>query len=106
MKAIAVFEGKKQQDRGNAIERWYKNNAICRLISPNVSYVTFACGEGAYDDGTIGNTLNVFHLLGFDKYNPGNNSCFMSVNGFDTEYISDIMIEVIEERIRNINKND
>ena len=25
---IAVFEGKKQQDRGNAIERWFKNNYI------------------------------------------------------------------------------
>ena len=23
---IAVFEAKKQQNRGNAIERWYKNN--------------------------------------------------------------------------------
>ena len=47
---IAVFEGKKQQDRGNAIERWFKNNYICRKVNQNVSYVTFCTGEGAYDN--------------------------------------------------------
>ena len=50
-KLIAVFEAKKQQDSGNAIERWFKNNYICRLINPQVSYVTFATGEGAYEGG-------------------------------------------------------
>ena len=51
---IAVFEGKKQQNRGNAIERWFKNNFICRSINPQVSYVTFATGGGAKANGTIG----------------------------------------------------
>ena len=53
---IAVFEG--QQDRGNAIERWFKNNFICRKIN-DISYVTFCTGEGAYNDGQIGKALNV-----------------------------------------------
>jgi hypothetical protein len=96
---IATFEGKKQQDRGNAIERWFKNNFICRMINKDISYVTFACGEGAYKNGTIGKSLNVAHLSGFNQYNPGENSCFMQPEGFDRDFIADTMIEVIEERI-------
>ena len=96
---IAAFEGKKQQDRGNAIERWYKNNFICRLINPQVSYVTFACGDGAHKTGTIGKCLSVSHLSGFNKYNPGENSCFMEISGFDDDFVFNTMIEVIQERI-------
>ena len=55
---IAVFEAKKQGDIGNAIERWYKNEYVCRKINKDVSYVTFCCGEGAYENGTIGKTLH------------------------------------------------
>lgn len=99
---IAVFEGKKQQDLGNAIERWFKNNYICRKINPNVSYVTFCTGEGAYDDGQIGKALNVAHLEGFDQYNPGDNSAFLRIDGFTGEDIYAIMKEVITERIHNV----
>ena len=101
-KLIAVFEGKKQQDRGNAIERWFKNHFIARLINPNVSYVTFCTGEGAYSDGTIGKSLNVAHLKGFNKYNPGDNSAYLNVDDFDKQFISDIMLEVISERIQSV----
>ena len=96
---IAVFEAKKQQDRGNAIERWYKNNYICRKISPNVSYVTFAVGEGAYAGGTIGRALSPAHDIGFDVYEPGGNSCFMNKKGFTAEEIESIMFHTIKERI-------
>jgi hypothetical protein len=99
---IACFEGKKQQDRGNAIERWFKNNYICRKINPNMSYVTFCTGEGAYDDGQIGKALNVAHLLGLNKYNPGDNSVFLNTDCFTKEQISAIMIEVISERINTL----
>lgn len=99
---IAVFEGKKQQDLGNAIERWFKNNYICRKINPNVSYVTFCTGEGAYDDGQIGKALNVAHLEGFNQYNPGDNSAFLRIDGFTGEDIYAIMKEVITERIHNV----
>lgn len=98
---IAVFEGKKQQDRGNAIERWFKNNYICRKINPEVSYVTFCTGSGAYDNGQIGKALNISHLEGFDKYNPGDNSAFMRKNGFTGEEIYAIMKEVLIERVQN-----
>jgi len=100
---IAVFEGKKQQNKGNAVERWFKNNFICRKINPNVSYVTFCIGEGAYDDGQIGKALNVAHLEGgFDRYNPGDNSAFLRTDGFTEDQLYAIMKEVITERIHNV----
>jgi hypothetical protein len=112
---IAVFEGKKQQDRGNAIERWFKNNFICRKVNPEVSYVTFCTGEGAFMNwtekegsdelmtyGQIVKALNVAHLNGFNQYNPGDNSAFLSTDCFTKEFINAIMIEVICERINTL----
>ena len=99
---IAVFEGKKQQDKGNAIERWFKNNFICRKINPEVSYVTFCTGEGAYAGGQIGKALNIAHLFGFNQYNPGENSAFLNTDCFTKEFINAIMIEVICERINTL----
>ena len=109
---IAVFEGKKQQDAGNAIERWFKNNYICRKINPDVSYVTFCTGEGAYrfwdkmlgrlTYGQIVKALNVAHLEGFNQYNPGENSAFLSTDCFEKEFLRSTMIEVIEERINTL----
>ena len=99
---IAVFEGKKQQNRGNAIERWFKNNFICRSINPQVSYVTFATGEGAKANGTIGKALNIAHLNGFNKYVPGGNSCFMNTDTIDKDEMNGIMHEVILERMEAV----
>ena len=99
---IAVFEGKKQQNRGNAIERWFKNNFICRSINPQVSYVTFATGGGAKANGTIGKALNIAHLNGFNKYVPGGNSCFMNTDTIDKEEMNGIMHEVILERMEAV----
>jgi hypothetical protein len=100
---IAVFEGKKQQDRGNAIERWFKNNFVCRKINPNVSYVTFCTGEGAYQTGQIGKALNIAHLAGINQYNPGDNSVYLTTEyGFTKQFISDIMVTTIVERINTL----
>ncbi len=98
-KLICTFEAKKQQDRGNAIERWHKNHTICRLINPEVSYVTYAVGEGAYTDGTIGRALSPVHAGGFNVYVPGGNSTFFSKKGFTPSEIGESMIRIIEERI-------
>ena len=99
---IAVFEGKKQQNRGNAFERWFKNNFICRSINPQVSYVTFATGGGAKANGTIGKALNIAHLNGFNKYVPGGNSCFMNEDTIDKDEMNSIMHEVILERMEAV----
>ena len=96
---IAVFEAKKQQNRGNAIERWFKNHYICRNINPNVSYVTFCVGPGAVENGVIPKTLAVAHPNGFNKYVPGGNSCYLNPEGFTRKEISSIMRDAIVERI-------
>lgn len=97
---IAAFEAKKQQDAGNAIERWYKNNYICRLVNPSVSYITFASGEGAKVGGAIHKALAVAHRSGFNTYVPGENSCWMNPDGFPDEEVERIMLDVLEERIK------
>lgn len=96
---IAAFEGKKQQNRGNAIERWFKNNYICRAINPNISYVTFCSGAGAYEAGVIGKILNVAHPHGFNRYHAGHNSAFLKPSGHTEQEIYTIMIETLTERI-------
>jgi hypothetical protein len=96
---IAAFEAKKQQNRGNAIERWYKNNFICRSVNPQMSYVTFACGEGAVVGGVIHKALAVAHLAGFDTYVAGANTCWMKPDGFTDEEVERKMMDVLEERI-------
>tara|TARA_B100000029_G_scaffold330209_1_gene322529 strand:+ start:19643 stop:20176 length:534 start_codon:yes stop_codon:yes gene_type:complete len=104
---IAAFEAKKQQDKGNAIERWYKNNFICRTVNPDVSYVTFAVGEGAYEAGQIGKILSPAHTGSsgaFNAYVPGRNSCFMSRVGFSAAEVQAIMLQVINERIESLSQ--
>ena len=96
---IAAFEAKKQQNAGNAIERWYKNNFICRTLNQDMSYVTFTCGEGAVVGGVMHKALAVAHLGGFDAYTPRKNSCFMKPLGFTDEEVEAIMLQVLEERI-------
>ena len=93
---VAVFEAKKQGSGGNAIERWFKNNYICRMINPDVCYVTFCSGEGAKKDHVLEKTLNVAHLSGFNKFVPYGNSCYLSPQGFSAKRIEKIMREVLE----------
>lgn len=96
---VAVFEAKKQNNAGNAIERWYKNHYICRSINPSVSYITFASGEGCIDGGTITNTLAIAHENIFDVYRQGRNSCFRSVNGFTIDFIENKMISILGDSL-------
>ena len=44
-KPIFACEAKKQQNAGNACERWTDNVAILRLINEEISYATFAHAE-------------------------------------------------------------
>lgn len=96
-KLVAAFEGKKQGNGGNAIERWFKNNFICRTIAPEISYVTFATGPGAIERGVIHNCLNVAHLQGVNQINHKANSLFLSEHGFTCDELVAIMVEVLRE---------
>ena len=95
-KLVAVFEGKKQGKKGNAIERWFKNNFVCRAINPDVCYVTFCVGEGAGDGEVIQKTLNIAHMAGINKFNPNGNTVFFAVDGFNNEFIAGVMKDVLE----------
>jgi hypothetical protein len=96
---IAAFEAKKQQDHGNAIERWYKNNYVCRTLNENVSYSTWARGEGAYPSGAIGKILDVAHSGEWNVYRAGKNSCWLSKDGFTKQEIKDQMRAILLERL-------
>lgn len=102
-KLIAAFEAKKQNNKGNAIERWFKNQDLCRTISSDVSYVTFCVGEGAKNKGVMQYTLHYKHLHGYNKYRPGECSTWMSELGFSNEDILDTVLNVLEERCMSIN---
>lgn len=101
-KLIAAFEAKKQGNGGNAIERWFKNNFICRTISPEISYVTFGIGPGACEDGVIPKCLSVAHLDGFNQLHSQKNSLFLSVKGFTTDEIKAIMIDTIVSAVQRL----
>lgn len=94
-KLVAAFEAKKQGDKGNAIDRWYKNFYVCQKINPEISYVTFAIGEGA--SNVICETLNIAHEGIFDQYRKGKASCFLCDEGFTIEQIRDIMQTVLKD---------
>ena len=100
-KLIAVFEAKKQGDKGNAIERWFKNAFICIAINPDVTYVTFCTGDGAYIGGVMYKALAVAHPKGFNHLYPQKCSCFMNINGHDREFIVHIMKKALRESIMN-----
>ena len=95
---IAAFEGKKQDLRGNAIERWFKNEYVLRKINPDISYVTFGTGNGAdlsRKNNVFERTLNIAHPEGFDRVVLNGNSCFLSPDGFSPEFMESIMLEVL-----------
>ena len=96
---IAAFEAKKQQDHGNAIERWYKNNYVCRSLNENMSYGTWARGEGAYPKGSIGRILDISHGGEWNTYREGKNSCWLSKEGFSKQEIKDQIRAILIERI-------
>ena len=93
---VAAFEAKKQGAGGNAIERWFKNQYICRMINPDVTYVTFAVGEGARFGSSIHKALAVAHPKGFNKHNPKGNVCFMNPEGFTDKQIQTVMLKVLK----------
>lgn len=100
---IVASETKHQGEKGNAIERFFDNNIWSRDVNPNISYITFASGEGAQVNEVIHRTLYKRHhgkFGGFNDYHPGKNSCFLSVDGFSESFIYDILVKSIVERCK------
>lgn len=99
-KPIAVFEAKKQNRGGNAIERWSKNYHLAKYLNKEIVYVTFGVGggfaEGEYchrfaqtmmNTEGCGKTFNTLYTKG--------QSWFVNVDGFEDSFIKDIMRKAI-----------
>ena len=96
---IACFESKKQGDKGNAIERWYKNNFIVRAINPSATYVTFASGAGVIAGNPIHRILHIAHQGAYGTIGEiavGVNNLHCKVEGFSVEEMVSIMIETVD----------
>lgn len=90
-KLIMSSESKKQNGRGNAIERWAKNFYICSKVNPRSTYLTLAVGEGVLPGKPIYETLYVFHEGKYNVDRIGAPTCHMREKGFTDDEVYDIM---------------
>lgn len=102
---IAAFESKKQGAKGNAIERWFKNNFIIRSINPTATYVTFASGEGVIAGNPIHRILHIAHCANTGVMNEvkvGVNNLHSNINGFSEAEMVEIMVQTITEAVESM----
>jgi len=87
-----VFESKHQNEDGNAIERWGKNYILCKMLNPQVKYITFLSGSGCADG-------KILHKFAETMKTLDSESCifYLSENGFDEEQIESIMMKYLSE---------
>ena len=83
---VAAFEGKKQNKRGNAYERWFKNASVAELCNENVTYVTLCTGTGAQR----GECLDKLRKLAKCKFSS-KHKFFMKPEGMTYHEVEDIM---------------
>lgn len=96
---IVVAEAKHQGNAGNAIERWYKNNYIMRNANHDITYITFATGEGAYPSKIIGKILSPAHHLGYNNYSKSENVCYLRPEGVSEQEMYSILIQAINDKV-------
>lgn len=103
-KMIAAFEAKTQGNKGNAIERWWKNYCIIKHFHPECKYITLAAGDGCIKDGPIyANFALALHLEDKpnDSFNQLHNtgvSFYISQYGFFEEDIKEIVENAIQAK--------
>ena len=85
-KLIYVFESKHQNEDGNAIERWGKNFMLCKMLNPQVKYITFFSGRGCAE----GKILHRFAET-FKAVDPNGCIFYLNENGFTEDEIASIM---------------
>lgn len=99
-KLALVVEAKYQQKNGNAIERWYKNMYITRLINPDVSYVTLGAGY-IKEDGSIYQTLSISHTGeegAIGKFAKGKNSLYLKET-WNEEEVTSLLSDILKQLI-------
>tara|TARA_Y100000114_G_C11749444_1_gene323436 strand:+ start:1018 stop:1533 length:516 start_codon:yes stop_codon:yes gene_type:complete len=83
---VAAFEGKKQNLRGNAYERWFKNAGVAKVCNEDVTYVTLCTGKGAQRGECLDKLRKLGKLLFTPKY-----KFFMKPEGMTYYEVEDIM---------------
>jgi hypothetical protein len=104
---IVAFEAKHQGEGGNAIERWSKNYMVVKYLNAKASYVTFTTGAGTKPRGAISRFFNLmFGLAGqapqYNVVNPCGISVYREENGFEMDYLVDVMVECVEKTISEL----
>lgn len=105
---IAAFEGKHQGKGGNAIERWFKNYVFFICKNPNISYLTFATGEGVDEGGAVLKNFNTHMRQNLNRpaeynvINPGSCSFYLSADGFEMDTVQEVMAECIVTTIKEL----
>lgn len=90
-KLVAVFEAKKQNENGNAYERWWDNATTAKYINPDVIYVTFCSGRGTRKDHCLDKLRRKAAIV------MGKNYHFhLSENGFSKEFVQKTMRDILE----------
>ena len=84
-KPIMMIEAKHQGAIGNAIERWFKNMYIARVINPNITYLTFATGEGTKVGNPIHTILYIPHDGEYNIVRAGKNTAFLQEEHFELD---------------------
>lgn len=93
-KLVAVFEAKKQNEGGNAYERWWDNAATAQYINPDVYYVTFCTGKGAATDKCLDKLRRKAKIMAGKNF-----QFYLNEDGFTKQEVFDIMKKVLEKCI-------
>jgi len=103
-KVLAAFEAKYQGDKGNAIERWFKNHHHIVETNPRCPLVTFAIGPGTLPGKPIFNALYRPVRGQYNTIRHGGPSVFLNETGFTDHFIEGVMIRFIEDEIRRLHQ--
>jgi hypothetical protein len=91
-KLVAVVEGKKQNEFGNAEERWWKNAIIARKINSDVKYITFCSGKACRPNGKF----DWLKRLSFIEFGTPY-IFYLKENGHSYEFVYDKIKDTLEE---------
>lgn len=107
---VLVLEAKHQQDAGNAIDRWHKNNRMIHKVyrEKRVLYVTICSGSGAKKNGAISKSIGFEHcnsdgiiielheLTKLKIPNHSYNICIMSPSGYNKSDVLSICEKFVQ----------
>lgn len=91
-KLVAVFEAKKQNEGGNAYERWWDNASTAKYLNPDVIYVTFCSGRGAKKDNCLDKLKRKANIMLGKNF-----EFYLSETGFTSEYVLDVMRQTLSK---------